>query len=75
MVFLFSAECHRYSCPLSPWQRAQLLTDLGQPAFSAPFFNWNGGGTNYVHWDSCWASVVNTNNATAFHVLSFREMI
>ena len=52
-----------------------MLTDLGQPAFSAPLFNWNGGGTNYMQWDSCWASVMNTNNSTGFHVLSFREVI
>jgi hypothetical protein len=45
------------------------LSSLGMP-----MFNWNGG-TAGMQWDSCWANSVNTNNASAFKIISFRELM
>ncbi|HYL93591.1 MAG TPA: hypothetical protein VEW69_10610, partial [Alphaproteobacteria bacterium] len=38
-----------------------------------PSFNWNGGGTNAMQWDSCWANVMNGSSGNYFKVISFRE--
>jgi len=41
----------------------------------SPWFDWTGGGTNAMQWDSCWANVMNGTSGNYYKVISFRELM
>ena len=39
-------------------------------ALGTPTFNWNGGGNNFIHYNSCWANI---GNSLSFKAIAMRE--
>jgi hypothetical protein len=52
------------------YQNGNLQTGLGTVDFT-----WNGGGTNFVQWDSCWASNPLSATTHFYKVISWREVM
>ena len=63
---IFLAKTNTCTSPSSPPQCTQLA------ALQSPIISWNGGGTNGIQYNSCWANIGNTMHYTV--VASREEM-
>ena len=64
MIFAIALATRQTNSSAAPYSE---LTVLGSPVFS-----WNGGGTSFIQYNSCWANIGNTIN---YIVISNKEEV